>query len=286
MSNGLHNGLDNGLHNGLYYGHKAGQEEGLFENEKFIIKDVIKDGLQLYLDFSNPKCYNYGQGQIGNTIYNLVQNNKNLIIQNLTGRDVANAPYVDYTPIAHWNNYTLNYINQSYMTSPNNTDFDLGLNGMTLSMWVNIPIANTDYTSICCKSFLGHVIGRWLFYFRNAWGIGFFTQTAAGNTDIVSANNVLVPDKWHYISAVFDRINGIKLYVDNVLVASASLNTVGENLTVSQPFHIGMHSQNYSGSGGRFKGNYMTYYNRALSVNELTYNYVVTKRYISDLMVQ
>ena len=196
MSNGLYNGLDNGLRSGVYNGLDSGVRNGMFENETVIKKQVIQEGLQLYLDFSNPRCYNSGRGQIGDTVSNLVNGStKKLTIGNLTGRTTANAPYVEYNPIPYWNNYTLNGTGQNYLTSPNNTDFDIGIgtSGATWSMWVNIPVSCPDYNVFMGKTIAGFVVGRWQMYFMNTMAVGFLIQID-NNTLIQSANNVLKLD--------------------------------------------------------------------------------------------
>jgi len=280
MANGLYNGLDNGLQNGVFNGSLDGSKVGMFDNETVIKKDVIQEGLQLYLDFSNPKCYNFGQGQIGNSISNLVKGStKKLTIGNLTGRTTANAPYVEYNPMAYWNNYTLNGVGQNYLTSPNNTDFDIGLNGLTVSMWVNTVTTLADFDMFICKTLAGSATGRWQFISRLPMQVGFSIQTSAIYLTISSGNDALVIGKWQYITAVFNRITGLKLYVDNVEVQSYTINTVGENLTVNRPFRVGTHSDNI-GLNARCKMNYITLYNRALSRDELTYNYNTTKQFM------
>lgn len=280
MYNGLYNGLDNGLRSGVYNGLDSGVRNGMFENETVIKKQVVQEGLQLYLDFSNPRCYNSGRGQIGDTVSNLVNGStKKLTIGNLTGRTTADAPYVEYNPIPYWNNYTLNGTGQNYLTSPNNTDFDIGLNGLTVSMWVNPVIALTDLDIFIGKTLWGSVTGRWQLMSRLPMQLGFLVQTSAGATIISSGNNALVIDKWQYITIVFNRITGIKLYVNNVVVRAESINTVGENLTVNRPFRVGTHSDGV-GLSARFKTNYITLYNRALTLDELTYNYETTKAWM------
>lgn len=280
MYNGLYNGLDNGLRSGVYNGLDSGVRNGMFENETVIKKQVVQEGLQLYLDFSNPRCYNSGRGQIGDTVSNLVNGStKKLTIGNLTGRTTADAPYVEYNPIPYWNNYTLNGTGQNYLTSPNNTDFDIGLNGLTVSMWVNPVIALTDFDTFIGKTFYGSITGRWQLMSRLPMQLGFLVQTSAGATIISSGNNALVIDKWQYITIVFNRITGIKLYVNNVVVRAESINTVGENLTVNRPFRVGTHSDGV-GLSARFKTNYITLYNRALTLDELTYNYETTKAWM------
>ena len=280
MYNGLYNGLDNGLRSGVYNGLDSGVRNGMFENETVIKKQVVQEGLQLYLDFSNPRCYNSGRGQIGDTVSNLVNGStKKLTIGNLTGRTTADAPYVEYNPIPYWNNYTLNGTGQNYLTSPNNTDFDIGLNGLTVSMWVNPVIALTDLDTFIGKTLWGSVTGRWQLMSRLPMQLGFLVQTSAGETSISSGNNALVIDKWQYITIVFNRITGIKLYVNNVVVREFSINTVGENLTVNRPFRVGTHSDGV-GLSARFKTNYITLYNRALTLDELTYNYETTKAWM------
>ena len=280
MYNGLYNGLDNGLRSGVYNGLDSGVRNGMFENETVIKKQVVQEGLQLYLDFSDPRCYNSGRGQIGDTVSNLVNGStKKLTIGNLTGRTTADAPYVEYNPIPYWNNYTLNGTGQNYLTSPNNTDFDIGLNGLTVSMWVNPVIALTDFDTFIGKTLAGSVTGRWQLMSRLPMQLGFLIQTSAGETTITSGNNALVIDKWQYITIVFNRITGIKLYINNVQHQAFSINTVGENLTVNRPFRVGTHSDNI-GLNARFKTNYITLYNRALTLDELTYNYETTKAWM------
>ena len=282
MSNGLYNGLDNGLQKGEYNGQLNGLELGMFDNEIVIKKQVIQEGLQLYLDFSNPRCYNSGIGQIGDTVSNLVNGStKKLTIGNLTGRTTANAPYVEYNPIPYWNNYTLNGTGQNYLTSPNNTDFDIGIStsGATWSMWVNIPVSCPDYSVFMGKTIAGFVVGRWQMYFMNTMAVGFLIQID-NNTFIQSANNVLKLDTWHCLTATYIRDYGIRLYVDNKLVAEGTTTPTISNITVNAPFRIGTHSGNINASGARFKMNYATIYNRCLTRSELTYNYNTTKQFM------
>lgn len=278
--NGLYNGLDNGLTKGEFNGQRNGLENGMFENETVIKKQVVQEGLQLYLDFSNPRCYNSGRGQIGDTVSNLVNGStKKLTIGNLTGRTTANAPYVEYNPIPYWNNYTLNGTGQNYLTSPNNTDFDIGLNGLTVSMWVNTVTTLAHCDNFICKTLADSVTGRWQLFSTLPMQLAFLIQTSAGAPIITTGNDALVIGKWQYITVVFNRITGIKLYINNVERQAFSINTVGENLTVNRPFRVGTHSDNI-GLNARFKTNYITLYNRALSLDELTYNYETTKAFM------
>jgi len=282
MSNGLYNGLDIGLHNGLYEGMDRGMRNGLYNNDSFIKRNIVKDGLQLFLDFSNPRCYNYGKGEVGNIVYDLSNYRRNLSVQNLSGRATADSPYVDYSPVSHWNNYTLNGVGQSYLKSPNNTDFDIGTNaGFTISMWINVPIATTDYNVFAGKTIAGFVTGRWQFHFMNNMALGFLTQPF--NNDILqTADNVLVLNRWHYVTATYSRIgiDAMKIYVDRNLVASlASANTT-TNYTVNAPFCIGIHSQLINASGARFKMNFAKWYNRPLTIEEIRRNYETTKQFM------
>ena len=278
MYNGLYNGLDNGLRSGVYNGLDSGVRNGMFENETVIKKQVVQEGLQLYLDFSNPRCYNSGRGQIGDTVSNLVNGStKKLTIGNLTGRTTANAPYVEYNPIPYWNNYTLNGTGQNYLTSPNNTDFDIGLNGLTVSMWVNMSVPSPGY--FMGKSLAGGVVGRWSFYTISNQ-IQFLVQTSTGVYNIAFNPPDLILNKWQYITVVFNRTTGIVNYIDNVACIRFPLNSVGENLTVNRPFRIGSHSDNILDAGARCKMNYITLYNRALTEAELTYNYNITKQFM------
>lgn len=122
--------------------------------------------------------------------------------------------------------------------------------------------------------------GRWAFVFKDTLALEFYFQSSSGFNDLISTNNVLVLNKWQYITVVLNRTTGVKLYVDNVEVGSLNINTSGENLTVNRPFHIGLHSDNLVASGARFEMNYYTHYNRALSRDELTYNYNTTKQFM------
>lgn len=281
MSNGLYNGLDNGLTKGEFNGQRNGLENGMFENETVIKKEVIQEGLQLYLDFSNPRCYNYGQGEIGNPIYNLIKGGgKNLSVQNLTGRTVPNAPYVDYAPFAHWNNYTLNGINQSYLASPNNTDFDIGTSGgFTVSMWIKVVATAPDYSVIFGKTIAGFVDNRYQVYTLANGVFGFLIQI--GNATLIETpQNTFTIGKWCYLTATYIRDYGIRLYVNNVLLASGTTIPKVNNLTINANYRIGTHSGNINASGARFEMNYYTHYNRELSRDELTYNYNTTKQFM------
>ena len=52
-----------------------------------------------------------------------------------------------------------------------------------------------------------------------------------------------------------------------------------KTLQLTRPFRVGTHSDNI-GQNAKFKTNYITLYNRALTLDELTYNYETTKAWM------
>ena len=120
----------------------------------------------------------------------------------------------EYNPIPYWNNY-IKWNRANYLTSPNNTDFDIGLNGLTVSMWVNPVTALTDF-DILYKNISGFGYRQVAVSIKTSYAVRFFYTNICGKTIIGSGNNAIVVNKWQYITVVFNRITGIKLYVNNV----------------------------------------------------------------------
>lgn len=144
---------------------------------------------------------------------------------------------------------------------------DLGLNDLTMSMWVYPTKTQVQYTGIIGKPFYGALNGRYALYFETLNRVSFMIQSTAGGFNLNCPESIPT-NQWTHITAVLDRDVNAKIYYNGVLKAtSANVNSSAVNLTVAKNFTIGT----YDG-GNRFFGGKMSdarFYYKALAQQEV-----------------
>lgn len=224
--------------------------------------DIVRDGLVLHINPVNLNCY----PRTGSSIYNL---------ENLS--EVGTL-----TNGATWNSTTgvidLDGVNDFIEFGD---ILDLGLNSMTVNCWVKLN-SNTGVQVLCSKSF--QATGNYRFNVAiNGQKIYAFMN---GTSDVEAFGDTILPiNEWIQITATFDRLNGIKLYLNGVI----DITTIPDismwsalDFQSNHPLRIGSYTDidnvspifNVDGKIG-----YTQLYHRVLSASENYQNYKAIKPY-------
>ncbi|MGC3960057.1 MAG: autotransporter-associated beta strand repeat-containing protein [Verrucomicrobiota bacterium] len=115
----------------------------------------------------------------------------------------------------------------------------------------------------------------------NSFGFRFFVRDASGTARVASSSIVPKDSVWHHVVGVCDQPNGaVRLYVDGVAVASASIPTNGGILAATSPMSIGARYSSAAAMANntldnQFYGyvNDVAIYNTALSASQIQAHY-------------
>lgn len=243
-------GLDHGIREGLLIGSVNGLYSELNNN------NVIKDGLILLYDFSNPDCAKrYNTQSISATIYDLSINKNNAGVNTsaINKYDTINGGVYNF-------NSTLDYINRG------TTTYTL-YNGATFDIWIKLHSINRT------QGFFSHVGSpftvsyfdfqmdstnklRWAYGFNDVFSTIFSTETIRSN-------------KWYNFTGVISNTQN-RLYVNGALQAMA-------NVTYTVTSSVGPIFIGTGGGGGLFSNcsvGYFSFYNRPLNAGEVSQNYM------------
>jgi hypothetical protein len=215
--------------------------------------------------------------QLSNTWNDLSGNNIN--------GTLTNGPVFNFTKGGGIN---FNGTNQ-HITFPGNTfNYSPGTTGeITLEMWVTPNGPFTPYGSEPPTTNLGGFIGQGYYASTIGWGLGalvvnsgsyFFNFQVRNNATIVSITGSFTTGSQYHVVGSFTRNDLSRLYVNNVLVASASSTSLnGLSLTPS----VANAAIGRAGAAGNFYSgfniNKTAIYNRALSAAEVSQNYNALK---------
>jgi len=166
-------------------------------------------------------------------------NGANYLAPNIAAEEADGDIATSYSPYAlDFDSASSDYINCG-------NDSSLNTNALTVSCWVKAPaftpavgpaIISKDAQSSTNRSF-GFLFVYTSFLFQN-WD-------SAGNENRVTISNATIPintdGQWHHLVATIDgttNANGIKVYIDNVVVGQATATATGIR-TSTVPFFIG-----------------------------------------------
>lgn len=140
-------------------------------------------------------------------------------------------------------------------------------NNFTNCIWVK-RTGNTIYSSVS------------VIWQQRRSNLGYGYSGVAGTTtnkaysyvgaSALNGDDVLAVDTWHYLTFTIDGSNSAALYVDAVLQDSGTRNAES---AVGSHFYIGSSGGNYA----NMEMGCASYYNRALSANEVLHNYNALK---------
>lgn len=127
-------------------------------------------------------------------------------------REVGNATIRNvlgkFGTAAQFNSINENYIVESLQNASNNE--------ITISVWINISSHNDwwDYVS----NEWGSTEGRWLLHSDTNGHALFGPRDGQGKVTIVSSNGAIPLNKWILLTATYDGLNTISIYIDGNLM--------------------------------------------------------------------
>jgi hypothetical protein len=215
---------------------------------------VVRDGLVLYLDAANPKSY----PGTGTTFFNLKINNNSTIINGVAFNTLENG-YFSFDGI------------DDYISVGN---IDLRNTSYSICSWVK-PEAFDRLNPI-----VGDLQFNWFgLYFNNTVLVARHRRQSDNFNNEITYNFTDTTSKWYFITMVFDILNGMRLYVNGVLVTS---NSSTQEFQLAPPRglqYIGRHSLGVPETQNYFLGNiaYFTTYTKALTQSEIEKNFEATR---------
>jgi len=256
-------------------------------------RPIVTDGLVLYHDFGNPKCYS----GTGTTCYDLTGNNHDGAI---SGSYTGSGGFVTeslgglYTPDTKpGNSYSL--VNNAYISFglPSSLDFQPSTDDITLVVWHKINYFAPHSTQ-------GYSNASWRIWgkgtFNGSIGIdavsytdettGYIRGIVRGSSAFSINKTGITTGSLHQTTYIYKQTGGVthSLYVDGKFVNSSNAGGI-QQMTGSSfdgtPASPGdgrwMLTGPYAGSGNQASGSITVYncslYNKALSADEVKQNF-------------
>jgi hypothetical protein len=260
--NGLYGGITDQSLSGIDNGTGYGMANGIYTDVQN--KQIVRDGLVLYLDATNRQSY-VGSGTIWrdatlNGINGVLTNGPTF--NNFNGGSIVFDGFNDYVEFGDI--------------------LDLGLNSLTINVWTYLNNNSTSQTFLS-KSLFG---GQNFRYSVNTNFSAPFDRLSTffqgnGGSDITPYGSTSLPiNTWFMATFVFDRSSNIRIYYNGVR------ETLTNNATISQwnnldfqsvnPFRVGIYSaSNVAPLNGRLSS--VIVYFRTLDDGEITRIYQTTK---------
>lgn len=222
-----------------------------------ISNKIVTDGLIFYVDAANIRSYS------GSTTLNDLSNSQN--VGTLTNDPTFSS--------SNGGSLVLNGVN-NFINLDNS--YNLNYSSVTLGAWIKTTSSQT-YPNIIGKPYYGSKVGRYSLYVLPGGAVGLITSlTGLVNVDANTTTGLINTGVWTYVVGVIDRTFGNTIYVNGVLVGSASGDTSSSNWDTNDNFTLGL----YTGApDGYFNGSISNafLYNRTLSQQEILQNYNATK---------
>jgi hypothetical protein len=240
--------------------------------------NIVTEGLVFYMNSSSPSCYNtssYFGG--GNTL------------RNISGFTSYSGSLIDVR-VSTDNNYSGGNIftfptGESLINLGDPTELRFGTESFTISVWAK-PINIDDISIFACKR--NAAIG-YLWVGQGSWigtinplaskRMNFIVRLNGSNELAVYTQNDIVDDAWKHVVFMRDSsIPELRIYVNNInqLLTTHENDGAGvlSNIDLTgNPWVLGNLDPSGIGYNPEFPISSVQIYNRALSVDELTYNY-------------
>jgi len=244
----------------------------MFTPTAFSSQGIVRDGLVLWLDINDKTSYP-GSGTVWRDL-SLGGNDGTLT--NGPTFDSANGGSIVFDG-------TNNYVNLG------NT-LNMGTNSVTVICWVKLTDSSMQYTvrTPFSKASARGLLGRYWFNIQTAVARrGKIRAGFDGGAGGINADGVtdIRDTGWRMITVVWDRLGDLSVYLENTLEANSDISSYSAvNMQSTDNLQIGAYSDS-SGNPGAFlwQGNIAStfYYNRVLTLTEITQNYNATKnRYL------
>ncbi len=218
---------------------------------------IVKDGLVFNMDTANRACY----PKTGANMFNTLNTSLSASLQ-----DDGTSPLPQFDPSQGQGVINFDGVDDQAVTNTKFSAFQT--NKWSLSVWFRIESGYSSYDAICGNGYPFQVyvysnkIHSWLS--SNAGGAAYFLNNFT-STQTISA------DTWYYLVCT-RNINNYAYYINGALDnTTTSASTLCAAPTYN--FHFG---DLWSGNNSYcFKGDIgpLHIYNRALSANEILYNY-------------
>jgi hypothetical protein len=217
-------------------------------NYGFVGPRIVRDGLQLYLDATNPNSFN-----VSRTTWKDISTN--------TSTDAAQLVN---NPIFATNKFIFNGSNTVIIIPELSR---LNTQTLTIESWVNVP-------SLAQNGFIfekGNQNTQYGLFFETS-SIKLRQQFGAGNNDLTVPDDSISTNTWNHIVATFTNGNR-RIYINSILAASDT--QAGTILTNPNGCSIGSYGGFNGGRGYHLNGSISTIriYNRPLSPTEIYTNY-------------
>jgi hypothetical protein len=239
---------------------------------------IITDGLVFYMNSSSPSCYNtssYIEG--GNTL------------RNISGFTSYSGSLTDVS-VSTDNNYSGGNIftfpsSTSRINLGDPTELRFGTRSFTISVWAK-PINTNSIRIFACKrnggiGYLWVGQGSWTGNINpvNSKRINFMTRFNANNEIAVYTQDDIIDGNWKHIVFMRDSSTPeLRIYVNNVNQSLTINSNDGDGVLsnmdfIGSPWALGNLDPNGAGYNPNFPISSIQMYNRALSTDELTFNY-------------
>jgi len=147
---------------------------------------------------------------------------------------------------------------------------NMGTNNFTISMWVKLKSLSSPNAPELIGKINGGT-GTPGYHIRVGYNdeVEFQVGGVSGAIEANSANSAITTDRWYLITAVYDKINGHKVYIDGKQSGTTVFGDVG-NADSTNTLKIG---RGFNGWGMEGTYDEVRVYNRALSPAEVSFLY-------------
>jgi len=248
--NGLYNGIDNGNVNGIYHSINNGVGNGVITNEYSVSGRPIPNGLVLYLDASIGASY----PGAGTTWADLTGNSNGILIDGPTfDTTLGGAPGL--------------LCNNSMITVPHVAAHLNPVSTISVWVWSNVSFGNDKVWIIKGNS----VGGGYTQYWYELGGASIFYTNLVSRGTIT--NSQINNGRWNNFAVTYNGTS-VVTYYNGVQIASSDITTTNTNAG-SLGINGDPGTSLYRASTKKY--NQVLMYNRALSANEILFNYIKLK---------
>lgn len=222
------------------------------------LNGIVTNGLILVLDAGRILSYpGYG------TKWFDLSSNSNV-------GDLINGPTYDTTNNGY---FILDGTNDYIDCGPVST-IGSSLTGLTVNVWINPSI---KATKCIAENGTNYTTNTFYMFQENA---DYFTFAVWGGTglgyDVVFANFIYETNTWYNLTGVWSSGSRVELYCNGVLCSGTRQGTL-QNSVINGNTNLLLGSRNYGSFPFAGKYAYASFYNRALTPQEIQQNYNATK---------
>ena len=136
-----------------------------------------------------------------------------------------------------------------YLTRAYGADLDVTQN-VTICAWAKTSSASAQ--GICGNYSSGADSGGYLLYFNAGGTLWMLARPDSGGSTIAQSTATYNDGNWHFIAGTVDASGNVKLYVDGVLIDTATGANMGQTATL---YHVGCYDSGIAPFGGSIGAN-------------------------------